>query len=182
MDLLDRMVGHDRWATAQLLELCSILTDVQLDQEFDIGHRTLRETLDHMIYVIDFWTGWMAGRPVNHDRTTEQYDRSITALMERHERYHANFAALARRVHDEQRLRYHANFAALARRVHDEQRLDETFVDHYGVRQSLGATIVQLLHHNAQHRSEVRHMLERMGVAELWDYDPQEWEHVTGRV
>jgi uncharacterized damage-inducible protein DinB len=163
MDLLDRMVGHDRWATTQLLELCSNLTDAQLDQEFDVGHRTLRETLDHMIYVIDFWTGWMTGRPVAHDRTTQPYDRSIAALIARHERHHASFAALARLVHD-------------------EQRLDDTFVDHYAVRQSLGATIVQLHYHNTQHRSEVRHMLERLGVAELWDYDPQEWEHATGRV
>jgi len=163
MDLLDRMLGHDGWATTQLLEVCSTLTGAQLDQEFDVGHRTLRETLDHMIYVIDFWTGWMTGRPVDHDRTTQQYDRSIAALTELHERYHANFAALARRVQD-------------------ELRLDDTFIDHYAVRQSLGATIIQLLHHNAQHRSEVRHMLERLGVAGLWDYDPQEWEHVTGRV
>lgn len=163
MDLLDRMVGHDRWATTQLLGLCNPLGDAQLDQEFDIGHRTLRETLDHMIYVIDFWTGWMIGRPVDHDRTTQQYDRSIAVLNERHERFHANFAAFARRVRD-------------------EHRLDDTFIDHYAVRQSLGATIIQVLHHNAQHRSEVRHMLERLGVTDLWDYDPQEWEHVTGRV
>jgi uncharacterized damage-inducible protein DinB len=163
MDLLDRMLGHDRWATGQLLERCGPLTDAQLDQEFDIGLRTLRETLDHMIYVVDFWTGWMSGRPVEHDRTTCQYDRSIAALAERHERFHASFAELARRVHD-------------------EQRLDDTFIDHYDVRQSLGATIVQVLHHNAQHRSEVRHMLERLGVPELWDFDPQEWEHLTGRI
>jgi uncharacterized damage-inducible protein DinB len=163
MDLLDRMLGHDRWATTRLLELCTPLTDAQLDQEFDIGHRTLRETLDHMIYVIDFWTGWMSGRPAVHDRTTQQYDRSILALIERHERFHTNFAVFARQARD-------------------EQRLDETFVDHYGVHQSIGATIIQLYHHNAQHRSEARHMLERLGVAEPWDYDPQEWEHVTGRV
>ena len=163
MDLLDRMVGHDRWATTQLLELCRPLADAQLDQEFDIGHRTLRETLDHMIYVIDFWTGWMTGRPVDHDRTTQHYDRSIAALSERHERFHASFEAFAHQAHD-------------------EQRLDDTFIDHYAVRQSIGATIIQVLHHNAQHRSELRHMLERLGVIDLWDYDPQEWEHVTGRV
>lgn len=163
MDLLDRMLGHDRWATNQLLELCRPLTDAQLDQEFDIGHRTLRETLDHMVYVIDFWTGWMDGRPVHHDRTMQQRDRSIAAFIERHERYQEGFAALARRVQD-------------------EQRLDDTFIDHNGIRQSQGATILQLLQHHAQHRSEVRHMLERLGVTGLWDYDPQEWEHVTGRV
>lgn len=163
MDLLDRMVGHDYWATTQLMERCASLTEAELEQEFDIGHHTLRETLDHMIYVIDFWTGWMTGRPVDHDRTSGQVDRSIAALKERHERYHLAFAALARQMQD-------------------EHRLDDTFVDHYQVRQSLGATIIQLLHHNAQHRSEIRHMLERLGLTRLWDYDPQEWEHVTGRV
>jgi len=163
MDLLDRMVGHDRWATTQLLELCSTLTAAQLDQEFDIGHHTLRETLDHMIYVIDFWSGWMAGRPVEHDRTTLQYDRSITALEERHERYQATFATVVRQMQD-------------------EQRLDDTFIDHYDNRQSIGATILQVMYHNAQHRSEMRHILERLGVPDLWDYDPQEWEHVTKRI
>jgi uncharacterized damage-inducible protein DinB len=163
MDLLDRMLGHDQWATARLLELSRDLSDALLDQEFDIGQRTLRETFDHMVYVIDFWTGWMSGRPVEHDRTTLQYDRSIAALTDRH-------------------ARYQASFAAFARQAHDAQRLDDTFIDHYAVRQSIGATIIQLLHHNAQHRGEARHMLERLGVPDLWDFDPQEWEHVTGRI
>jgi uncharacterized damage-inducible protein DinB len=163
MDLLDRLLGHDRWATDQLLERCLRLNEKQLDQEFDVGHRTLRETFDHMIYVVDFWTGWMTGRPVEHDRTMLRYDRSISALTERYERFQPAFAALARQIQD-------------------EQRLDETFIDHYGVRQSLGATIIQLMHHNAQHRGEVRHMLERLGVTDLWDFDPQEWEHAIGRV
>jgi uncharacterized damage-inducible protein DinB len=163
MDLLDRMLGHDRWATAQLLERCGTLTDAQLDQEFEIGHHSLRETLDHMIYVIDFWTGWMSGRRVPHDRTTQHYDRSLASLIERHERFQPAFAAVARQAND-------------------AQRLDETFIDHYDVRQSIGATIIQLLNHNVQHRSEIRHMLERLGVTNLWDYDPQEWEHVSGHI
>ena len=44
MDLLDRLLKHDRWATDQLLEVSRGLSDAQLDQAFDIGHRTLRET------------------------------------------------------------------------------------------------------------------------------------------
>lgn len=162
MDLLDRMLGHDRWATGELLELSGNLTDAQLDEEFDIGHRTLRQTFDHMIYVIDFWTGWMTGRPVEHDRTVLEYDRSVLAFVERFERFQPAFAALARQIED-------------------EDRLDETFIDHYEVRHSLGATILQLLSHNIQHRSDVRHMLERLGVPDLWDYDPQEWEYITWR-
>ena len=32
------------------------------------------------------------------------------------------------------------------------------------------------------HRGEVLHMLQRLGVPDLPDGDPQEWEHLTGRV
>lgn len=163
MDLLDRMLGHDRWATTQLLELCDSLTDEQLEREFDIGHRNLRTTLVHMIFVIDLWTGLMEGRSVNRDRSTQDYDGSITSLKEDH-------------------ARFHTNFSSFARKVHDENRLDEVFIDHFDVRESMGATILQVLHHNAEHRSEIRHMLERLGVPDMWDYDPQEWEHFTGRI
>ena len=161
MDLLDRMLGHDNWATAQILEASSGLSDAQLDQEFDIGVRSLRETLDHMVYVIDFWTSQMKGQSAIHDRTTQSYDRAVPALGVRHERFHTAFAEFARKAVD-------------------EQRLDETFVDHFSYRQSLGATILQVLHHNAQHRAEARHMLQRLGLTRLWDFDPQEWEHATG--
>jgi len=51
MDLLDRLLGHDHWATACLLDLSRGLPDAQLDQPFDVGHRTLRTTFEHMIFV-----------------------------------------------------------------------------------------------------------------------------------
>lgn len=161
MDLLDRMLGHDHWATTQILEQSRDLTDAQLDQEFDIGLRTLRGTLDHMVFVVGGWTGLMLGQPgsMNHDGGR----RSIAELMALHERNHAAFATAARQMCD-------------------EQRLDDTFIDHYSYPQSVGATILQVLHHNAQHRGEARHILERLGVPGLWDLDPQEWEHATGRI
>lgn len=43
-------------------------------------------------------------------------------------------------------------------------------------------TILQIITHNVQHRSEARHILQRLGVSGLWDGDPQEWEHATGLV
>ncbi len=122
MDLLDRLLGHDRWATAQLLELTRGLPDAQLDRSFDIGHRTLRATLEHMIFNVEAWTALMAERPIDAPRD----DRSPAALIDRHERSYATFAALARRVRD-------------------EQRLDDTFVDHASYRQTLGATIIHVI-------------------------------------
>ncbi len=62
MDLLDRLLDHDCWATTALLDLSRGLTDAQLDRSFDVGHGTLRATLEHMIFYIEFWTASMAGR------------------------------------------------------------------------------------------------------------------------
>ena len=160
MDLLDRMLGYDRWTTTRLLEQSRSLSDEQLDRPFDIGQGTLRDTFDHMIHVIDHWTALMDGRPAPPGR---EGNPSIDELIARNERYSATFAEVARRMRD-------------------EGRLDETFIDHYDYPQSIGATILQIITHNVQHRSEARHMLERLGVEGLWDGDPQEWEHATGRI
>jgi uncharacterized damage-inducible protein DinB len=155
LDLLDRLLGHDRWATTQLLELSRGLTDAQLDQEFDIGHRSLRGTFEHIIVNIAFWTGLMTGQPVDEERD----DRSLAALIDRHERFYTAFANLARRSRD-------------------EERLDDTFIDHYEARKSFGGTILHVVLHNAEHRTEAVHILTRLGVPGppevdhgLWDYE-----------
>jgi uncharacterized damage-inducible protein DinB len=157
MDLLDRLLGHDRWTTNHLLDLSSGLSGAQLDQEFDIGHRTLRRTFDHMNLATEFWTGFMIGKPIPWEPALP----SLPEVRERHER-----------VYDQ--------FAQVARQLHTDQRLDETFVDHYDYPQSYGATILHVILHNQQHRSEVLHILQRLDVPNVPEADPQEWEHMTG--
>ncbi len=144
MDLLDRLLAHDHWATAHLLELCRGLDDAQLDRQFDVGHRTLRETFDHQIPNLDFWTGLMTGQPVAPRRGP----RSLDTLIAHHERAHAAFAGLARRVRD-------------------EQRLDDTFLDHHGYPMTYGGAILMVILHDEAHRAEVVHILARLGVPEL---------------
>lgn len=158
MDLLDRMLEHDHWATSQLLELSRNLPDAQLDQPFDIGLRTLRETYDHLIFNIAFWTGLMAGQPVQPGRTAQRYDRSLPALIERFEHSYAIFAAFARRVRD-------------------EQRLDDTFVDHFDGHLTFGGAIIHVVLHNAEHRSEALHILARLGVPDLPEVDHALWDY-----
>ncbi len=156
MDFIDRLLGYDHWATARLLDLSRGLTDAQLDQEFDVGHRTLRATFEHMIYSVEVWTAAMAGQP----GPVEGDDRSLAALRERHERSAATFAAVARRVRD-------------------KQRLNETFLDPWlasATGRTFGGTILHVMLHNAQHRSEALHLLERLGVPDLPDGDLKEWE------
>jgi len=159
MDLLDRLLAHDQWTTARLLDLSRDLTDARLDQPFDVGHRILRETFEHMIVSVEVWAAAMAEQPVD----APPADRSLAALIERHERSSTTFATVARRVRD-------------------EQRLDDTFLDPWtqaATRRTFGGTVIHVILHDAQHRSEALHILERLGVPDLPEGDPLEWEDQT---
>ena len=154
MDLIDRLLEHDRWATTQLLEASQGLTDAQLDQEFDIGHRTLRATYDHTFFNVDFWTRVASGQPTD---SFERDSQSVAVLADRHERSFNTFAAFARRMRD-------------------EERLDDTFEDHFGGHVTFGGVIVHVVLHNAEHRSEVLHILQRLGVPDLPEIDHALWD------
>lgn len=56
MDLLDRLLSHDRWTTAQLLERCRELQPEEWTQSFDVGHQTLAATFQHMPGNLQVWT------------------------------------------------------------------------------------------------------------------------------
>lgn len=155
MDLLDRLLGHDHWATTQLFGVAGGLTDAQLDEPFDVGHRTLRATFEHMIFNIEVWTGGMAGQPPDAGRD----DRSLTALIDRYERAFAGFAALSRRIRD-------------------EGRFDDTYTDHFGEQMGCGGAILHVILHNEGHRVEILHILQRLGLSDLPEIDHALWDFV----
>lgn len=161
MDLLDVLLDHDHWATAQLLDAGGGLTDAQLDQPFDIGHRTLRETFGHMIFNVPFWTAFLAGQPATEGYSADSQpdDRSLAALRDHHERSYAAFAIVARRLRD-------------------EQRLNHTYIDQYAIHKSFGGTILMVIEHNVAHRSEVLHILERLDVRDLPEVDLGVWDYL----
>jgi uncharacterized damage-inducible protein DinB len=156
MDPLDRLLEHDQWATTKLLNLSRDLTDEQLDQVFDIGHRTLRATFEHMIFdSVEVWTAEMAGRQPE----AQPDDRSIAALIDHYERAYATFAAIARQARD-------------------EQRLDDTFIDHFGQPMTYGGAIFMIILHGEEHRTEARHILLRLSVPEVPEVDYGLWDFV----
>src|SRR3954453_20512549 len=81
MDLLDRLLGHDAGTARELLGICARLTEEGLDREFDIGHRSVRGTLVHVIRNMEVWTDLMAGGPVR-----ESGGRSVGELVGRLDR------------------------------------------------------------------------------------------------
>lgn len=164
MDVLDRLLGHDAWTTRQLLLKCREVDEAELRQPFDIGHETLRETLEHMIGNVRVWTDLMNGEAVaaTGDRLESCSLDELVAL------------------HDEAS----ADFAALARRIRDEGRLDELWVDTLDeppAKKSYGGAIGHVITHNMLHRGELLHMLQRLGVQELPEGDLLSWEQTVMR-
>ena len=160
MDILDRLLGHDAWTTRQLLLVSRYLSDAQLDREFDIGHRTLRETLRHIVGNVIVWTDLLYQRPATPSDEPPERKRSVDYLLTR-------FDAA------------YADFAAFARRIADEHREDETYTDYLDeppTQKTYGGTIAHLITHSMNHRSEVLHILARLGVPDLLEGDVLSWE------
>ncbi|MGC4105151.1 MAG: DinB family protein [Thermomicrobiales bacterium] len=153
MQLLDRLLAHDQWATSQLLAAARPLSDDQLNQEFDIGHRTLRATLEHMIMNVEGWTAAFTGQE------SISTDASIAGFAERH-------------------IRVYPAFTAAAQAFASAERLDETFTDSFGEPQTFGAAFLMVILHNEGHRTEVLHILRRLGLDDVPEVDYGLWDFV----
>jgi uncharacterized damage-inducible protein DinB len=161
MDVIDRLLEHDRWSMHQLLDACRDLTDEQLDREFDIGHRTLRETWDHVIFNVMFWTGLMLGDPPPNDRRERTWERTIPAFTDRY-------------------TQAQSTLASAINGFRDKGQLSATYLDHWQEPTTNVGTLIHLAIHNAEHRSEILHILQRLGLTDLPEVDYAYWEHVTG--
>ncbi len=156
MNLLDRLLGHDAWTTRQLLAICGELPDDVLDREYDIGHRTLRMTLDHIIYNMEVWSSLMAKDDVNETNR----DRTVSGM-------------LSRLTVAESRLKKLAQRAEL-RHAWDELWTDT--LDNPQRKKSFGTAIAHVITHSMHHRAQVLYMLRRSGVESLPEGDVFSWE------
>jgi len=165
MDILDRLLKHDVWTTRQLLLRCRELTPQQFDQRFDAGPGSLRETFAHMIGNIEVWTDLMRGRPVRPDSEPKERAESVEGLIGR-----LDVAAV--------------DFGSLARQIADEGRSDELWTDVLDdppTQKTFGGAVAHVITHNMAHRSEVLHMLQRLGLQNLIEGDVLSWEKMEGR-
>jgi uncharacterized damage-inducible protein DinB len=157
MDQNERLLQHDRWMTNLMFDAAAKLDDAALDQDFDIGHRTVRKTLDHITVGIELWTPLMKGEP-------GRWEPNPTDIETMRKRQSAAYD----------------RFEEVARQAIGYDSLDETFTDAWDYEQSLGSTILHVILHSHVHRSELLHMYQRLGFAEFTQGDPQEWEHMAG--
>ena len=158
-DLLDRLLGHDAWTTRQLLLLCQNLTDEQLDREFEIGHRTVRATLLHIIWNMEVWSDLMSGQAVRASHGT-----SVSSMIERLDRASADLARLAR---------------AVAKRGGWDERFVDS-LDSPPAEKTYGGGIAHVITHSMHHRAQLLYLLRRLGVEGLPEGDVLSWEQQTG--
>ncbi|XSG75139.1 DinB family protein [Herpetosiphon llansteffanensis] len=155
MDLLDRLLGHDVWTTRQLLLQAQSLTPEQLDRQFPIDQRSLRQCFEHIIENMESWCDLMAERPVR-----ELSDSSIAGLLQR-------LGAAGR------------DFATIARTISREQRWDAVYsdvLDDPPMQKTYGGTIGHLITHSMHHRAQIMLMLEQLGCTEHIEGDLLSWE------
>ncbi|MDQ2651954.1 MAG: DinB family protein [Chloroflexota bacterium] len=159
MDLLDRLLAHDAWTTRQLLLLAQPLSEAQWTQPFDIGHVTLRATLEHMISNVETWTALMNGE--QHPDAQPTFEGlSAADLLARHDAAMTAFTALAHRI------RAAGSWDALWVDILDDPPQEKSY----------GGAIGHVITHNMHHRSEVMHMLHRLGVENVIEGDVLSWE------
>lgn len=164
MDLLDRLLGHDAWTTRQLLLRSAALCDDELDREFDIGHRTVRATFEHLLRNMEIWTDLMAGVPIRS--APDICGRSIAGMLNR-------LDVVAK------------DLATVATQVARDNRWDDVWVDHLDrppTEKTYGGAIAHILTHSMHHRAQLLYLLRRLGVSDLPEGDVLSWEaQVSGK-
>jgi len=156
MNMLDRLLGHDLAATQEILQLCLDLSDEDMDRDFDVGWRTLRKTLNHMIGNIEVWIDLMMGRPVRPASGKVSTGELLVRLNQSY-----------------------TEFAQFAKQIEHDGRLDELWIDVLDkppVQKSFGGAIGHVITHNMHHRAELQHILHRLGVTDVPEGDLMAWD------
>ena len=61
-DPVQILLAHNHWATRNVLDACATLTDDQLDRPFDMGLKTIRATMTHVLGAMRGWGDLLAQR------------------------------------------------------------------------------------------------------------------------
>jgi len=138
-----------------LLDRCRELSDEQLDREFDIGPRSVRATLIHIVRNVEVWTDLIAGQPIR-----QAGDDALDELSGRLARAATELALVAGDVAD--------------RGAWDELWTD--VLDEPATQKTYGGAIVHVATHGMHHRAQLLYMLRRLGLEGLPEGDALGWE------
>jgi uncharacterized damage-inducible protein DinB len=160
MTIIERLLRHDAGTTRALLLLSAELPDSALDREFDIGHRSLRKTLAHIVGCMECWCDLMTGKPQRRSSDTPEDAESIFSLTNRLDIVSGQLLVVGEDV-------------AV------NNREEETFIDYLdnpARKKPLGAGLVHIATHGMHHRAQCLYMMRQLGMKNLPEGDALSWE------
>jgi len=93
--ILDILLTHDRWATRNILKVCSSLSGEQFQCRFEIGPGSLHDASTHILGAMRRWGDLLAGR--EQRPRLEGARRSPTELLDLLDEISSDFAETARK-------------------------------------------------------------------------------------
>lgn len=150
----DILLAHDAWATRNMIDACSKLTDEQFHQRFEMGPGSLHDTVTHIIGSMRFCTDLLAGGTAR-PRLEGTGRRSVAELQ----------ALLDEAAPD---LAHQARAHPLDQTV-SRQRDGKTYVF------TRGAVLTHVTTHGMHHRAQCLNMLRHLGVKPLPPGSVMEW-------
>lgn len=155
MTILERLLGHDAWTTRQLLLRCKELNDEQMNRNFEIGAKSLRETLHHIVAAMESHTDFLYGRSApeagRNGQTVDEMLQRLTTIAK--------------------------DFAGFALKMERDRSEDELIVHpRNGNRRTAGGVVAHIITHGMHHRAQVLFILEQLGVEDILEGDALGWE------
>lgn len=160
MDILTRYLGYEARTTRYFLLRCRELRPEQWRQQVDVGHGTVYQTLLHVIGNLEAWTDLLYERP---QRARPWPPDDMATVDDFLARYDATIQ----------------DFFARAGELAEAGRFDECYTDYLDnppTQKTFGGTLLHVLTHTTIHRSELMHLLHRLGVPDLIEGDALSWE------
>lgn len=154
-DPTDILLAHDAWATRNIIDACSKLTDEQFHQRFEMGPGSLHDTIEHVLGSMRFCTDLLASRPPRPRLEQPGSRRSVTELRQLLDESAADLAG---------QVSAHPLDHMVSR-----ERDGKTYVF------TRGAVLTHVATHGMHHRAQCLNMLRHLGVHPLPPSSVMEW-------
>lgn len=164
MDILDRLLSHNEWATRVLIERCGQLSSEDYHREMEIGLGTLHKTCAHIVGVMFVWGNMVATNSPGELRDLSQVCKGPNELLQELASAHSCL------VNAGNGLRESDHLDEVFEMVHPRTNMRYRF--------TRGSMMTHVLTHGMHHRAQILQMLRQLGEKELPDVDVLEWEIV----
>jgi uncharacterized damage-inducible protein DinB len=159
MTILEKLLRHDAWTTRILLTRAADLSNAALDQPFDMGHRTLRRTFQHIVGNMECWCDLILARSQRTGTHTTIDD--IQGLIARLDVVAAELVAVGQ------------SFSSFG----GDDELFTDYLDNPPRKKSVGTALVHIATHGMHHRAQCLWMMRQLGLGNLPEGDVFSWEN-----